>query len=133
MSARRRVPAPLDHEAAAKIKGMLARGDQIDDVSVWFGVNAHLVRAMQSGSLHVSVEPAPGWALPPPGPYDHAVRAYQALREVREAEQLLNDMALAAPYEWGAADKHDHDLDERAAQRARSRRSVSELREDSET
>jgi len=88
-------PIRVDREMAAKIKGMLGRGDEIEDIAVWFGVNVAMVRAVQTGAVHPFVEPAPASALPPGGPYESARRTYRALKEVSAAERRLFAMAQA--------------------------------------
>lgn len=87
--------ARLEHEIVAKIKGMIARGDVVDDIAVWFGINARVVQAIIAGAGHPFVEPAPRWALPPPGPYTRVPHVYGALREVRDAERRLRHEAAA--------------------------------------
>lgn len=85
--------ARLEREIAAKVKGMLARGDEVEDIAVWFGISERVVHAVQIGATHPHVPPAPGHALPPPGPYDSAAIGYRALDEVRAAEQRLYSVA----------------------------------------
>jgi hypothetical protein len=81
--------ARLEREVIAKIKGMLGRGDSVDDISVWFGVNARVVHAIAAGASYVLIQPAPRNCLPPQGPYRRTPHAYGALREVRDAERRL--------------------------------------------
>ena len=82
--------AQLECETVAMIKGMIERGDAVDDIAVWFGVNARVVHGIVAGMAHGLVQPAPRWALPPAGPYVSASHAYGALRDVRDAEQRLS-------------------------------------------
>jgi hypothetical protein len=86
----------LDQHVAGQIKGMLARGDRLVDIAVWFGLNLRIVHAVQSGAVHPFVPVAPNHALPPPGPYAQAAHAYSALQGVEEAEVRLARRALRA-------------------------------------
>lgn len=101
----------LSLETAALIKGMLARGDSIEDIAVWFGLSFHIVHGVQSGALHPFLAPAPCHALPLPGPYPHASSVYSALADVQAAEQRLFDLrgdcqmtgnaSVIYPRRWG--------------------------------
>lgn len=83
----------LDRQTAACIKGMLGRGDTIEDIAAWFGLNLDVVRAVQSGALHPFLESAPLHALPPRGPYPQASVVYHALEAVHEAERRLSTVS----------------------------------------
>jgi hypothetical protein len=85
----------LERELAAKVKGMLARGDSIEDIAVWFGISERVVQAVQTGAVHPQLTPAPADALPPPGPYNAARMGYRALDEVRAAERRLHAVSAA--------------------------------------
>jgi hypothetical protein len=82
----------LDREIAAKVKGMLGRGDDLNDIAVWFGVSVRVVQAVQSGAVHGHLAAAPLEALPPPGPYARATMGYGALHAVHAAEKRLHDV-----------------------------------------
>lgn len=86
--------AQLDRGTAAVIKGMLGRGDRIQDIAVWFGVSVRVIHAVQSGAVHPFLALAPQNALPPAGPYSGAARAYFALAEIVEAERRLRGVAV---------------------------------------
>lgn len=83
----------LDRETAARIKGMLARGDTLADIAVWFGLNLGVVEAVQAGVVHPFLPAAPAHALPPRGPYEEAAPVYNALKAVHEAERHLSHLA----------------------------------------
>jgi len=53
------------------IWGMVARGDRIIDISVWFGVSPSTVHAIKKASAKHSwtMTDAKAFELPPPGPY----------------------------------------------------------------
>jgi hypothetical protein len=85
----------LEREVAAKVKGMLARGDSMEDIAVWFGISERVVQAVQTGVVHQLIAPAPASALPPPGPYNAATMGYRALEEVRAAERRLHDVSTS--------------------------------------
>jgi hypothetical protein len=89
-------PEHLDHETAATMKGMLARGDRVEDIAVWFGLSVRVVHSVQSGAVHPFLAPAPKHALPPPGPYAEAACAYSALADINVAEQRLLRLAVNA-------------------------------------
>ena len=82
-----------EREMAAKIMGMLDRGDAVEDIAVWFGLHIHTVQFIQSGAVHHLVSPAPAYALPPAGPYNKVRSAYHALENVRAAERELHRLA----------------------------------------
>jgi hypothetical protein len=79
------------------MKGMLARGDRLEDIAVWFGLNVRVVHSVQSGAAYPFLTPAPIHALPPAGPYANAAGAYSALADVDAAERRLLNLA------WGRA------------------------------
>jgi hypothetical protein len=68
---------------------MLARGDVVEDIAVWFGLNVQAVEAVQASAVHPFLTAAPAYALPPAGPYEKATVVYRALDAVREAERRL--------------------------------------------
>lgn len=80
---------------AARIKGMLKRGDQVQDIAVWFGLSLRVVKAVQCGAVHPFVAPAPRHALPEAGPYVWASDLYSALAEVNDAERRLFELRHA--------------------------------------
>ncbi len=92
----------LEREVAAKVKGMLRRGDDLDDIAVWFGISVRVVQAVQAGAVHAQLAPAPDEALPPHGPYDRAKIGYGALNEVQAAERRLHSAASTVRniYRW---------------------------------
>lgn len=59
----------LDEDAAAVVKGMLARGDRQHDIAAWFGVNGGRIAEISTGTKFAEVKPADAADLPPPGPY----------------------------------------------------------------
>jgi hypothetical protein len=79
----------IDCETAAKIRGMLERGDDIADIAVWFGLPAHAVHAVGTGQIHPLMASAPASALPPRGPYRRCADAYAALKGIAAAEGQL--------------------------------------------
>jgi len=79
------------------IRGMLARGDALADIAVWFGLNPRVVQAVQTGAVHPFLDAAPDSVLPPPGPYARAGHAYAALAEVHAAERRLFQLAASSP------------------------------------
>lgn len=93
MSQRCAKKARVDREVAALVKGMLARGDALEDIAAWFGLNVRVVQAVQTSAIHSLVPPAPLEALPPQGPYDRAPVIYSALKAVDEAEETLSNIA----------------------------------------
>jgi hypothetical protein len=80
-------------EVAAKIKGMLARGDRITDIAIWFGLNVYAVGLVQIGALHHLVPAAPEFALPPRGPYKNVGAVYGAIEALRQSESELRRLA----------------------------------------
>lgn len=82
-----------DRQTAACIKGMLTRGDALEDIAAWFGLKMSEVRAVQSGAVHPFVEVAPAHVLPPAGPYPRDTLVYHALAAVDEAERSLSRAA----------------------------------------
>ncbi len=69
---RRRAPASgrrLTAETAALAKGVVLRGDAIQSVSGYFGVNSARVSDMMEGLTFLDVVAASPENLPPPGPY----------------------------------------------------------------
>lgn len=96
MSRLRIAPVHLDRETAATMKGMIARGDCLEDIAVWFGLSVRVVHSVQSGAGHPFLTPAPKHVLPPPGPYADAVCAYSALADIYAAEQRLLKLAANA-------------------------------------
>jgi hypothetical protein len=81
---------------AATIRGMLARGDQLADIAVWFGLNTRVVQAVQTGAVHPFLDAALDSVLPPRGPYARAAHAYAALAEVHAAERRLFLLAASS-------------------------------------
>jgi hypothetical protein len=78
----------LDHEDAAIVKGMLARGDRQHDIAAWFGVNGGRIGEIAARRKFADVAAAPLAELPPPGPYPsgrEAATVMQALAQAREA------------------------------------------------
>jgi hypothetical protein len=64
---------------------MLARGDNTQDIAIWFGLHGDVVELV--GLTHQLVEPAPLFALPPAGPYSAVTDAHYAVEHVRAAER----------------------------------------------
>lgn len=87
------ISATVGTELAAKIKAMLARGDNVEDIAVWFGIHLYLVQMVQRGAAHSLVPPAPSFALPPRGPYPNLRLAYEALERIRCAEWELHTVS----------------------------------------
>jgi hypothetical protein len=84
----------LDRETAACVKGMLARGDAIEDIAVWFGLSVRVVQAVRAGAVHPFLGAAPSHVLPRSGPYKWATVAYRALEAVQKAERELSHVSL---------------------------------------
>ena len=85
----------LDREVAARVKGMLRRGDSVEDIAGWFGISERVVHSVQTGAVHQLLAPAPSDALPPPGPYTPASVRYKALEEARAAERRLHSASTS--------------------------------------
>jgi hypothetical protein len=90
----------LGRDVVAKIKGMLGRGDALEDIAVWFGINIGAVRAVAAGAADALIEPAPRSALPPQGPYAQMSAVYGALSDVLEAERRLRVAASALRHRY---------------------------------
>jgi hypothetical protein len=88
--------ARIDRDMAAIIRGMLARGDQVADIAVWFGLNPRVVHAVQTSAVHAFLAAAPTGVLPPPGPYARARHVYAALADVHAAERRLFRLAASS-------------------------------------
>ena len=58
----------LNDVDAAKVKGMLERGDRQHDIAAWFGVNGGRIAEISTRDTFAHVE-ANSTDLPPPGPY----------------------------------------------------------------
>ncbi|ERL47781.1 hypothetical protein RS24_00761 [Candidatus Micropelagos thuwalensis] len=59
----------VTNEMAAKIKGMLLRGDKPQDIALYFGINGGRVSEIKSGEKFSTVQPETYNNLPPEGPY----------------------------------------------------------------
>ena len=79
----------LDDDAAAIIKGMLARGDRQHDIAAWFGVNGGRVAEIATGQKFESTEAAGLNRLPPQGPYLSGRQAAVLLDAIRKAKHAL--------------------------------------------
>ena len=69
---RPRAPASgnrLTEATAALGKGMILRGDAIQSVAGYFGVNSARISDLMDGVTFPDVKAAPPDLLPPPGPY----------------------------------------------------------------
>jgi hypothetical protein len=90
-------------EDVAIIKGMLARGDEQQWITAWFGgwLNSGRISEINTGKKGTvgekfkDVEPAPREKLPPVGPYISARSAYRALVALQPVKAAI-DRALAA-------------------------------------
>ena len=98
----------LTAEDAAIIKGMIRRGDKVQDIAAFFGVNSRAVSNIRSGQKFAKVPAHPSVGLPPPGPYivdESFVRFYKAMTRVNElweqgqmkAAKSLFEQALKTP------------------------------------
>jgi hypothetical protein len=67
----------LDHNDAAVVKGMLARGDRQHDIAAWFGVNGGRIAEIAIGAKFSNIAAASATDLPPPGPYLSGRQAHQ--------------------------------------------------------
>lgn len=79
---------PLSNRDASIVLGMLARGDDNQDISAWFGVNPARIVEIKDGA-YGAVVAAPSVELPPKGavgPKARRLRAYaiDALAALRE-------------------------------------------------
>lgn len=59
----------LNEVNVAQIKGMINRGDNLQDIAFWFGVNLGRISEIRSEQKFNEILPAEKNALPPPGPY----------------------------------------------------------------
>ena len=59
----------LNEVKVAQIKGMINRGDNLQDIAFWFGVNLGRISEIRSEQKFNEILPAEKNALPPPGPY----------------------------------------------------------------
>lgn len=74
---------------AARIKGMLLRGDRQHDIAAWFGVNGGRVAEIAAGHRFSEVVAAPLETLPPPGPYPKVREAVAAIAALGAAKKAL--------------------------------------------
>lgn len=79
----------LDEADAAKVKGMLARGDRQHDIAAWFGVNGGRIAEIARGRRFRDVLPAPAGELPPPGPYPSGRDAAAVITALDQARAAL--------------------------------------------
>lgn len=59
----------LDDTKISLIKGMILRGDNLQDIAFWFGVNLGRISEIKSGIKYNDILPADKNNLPPQGPY----------------------------------------------------------------
>ena len=59
----------LDDTKISLIKGMILRGDNLQDIAFWFGVNLGRISEIRSGIKYNDILPADKNNLPPQGPY----------------------------------------------------------------
>lgn len=90
---------------ASIVKGMVLRGDRIQDIAAWFGVNqgriANVKNAKAEGAKYRDVPPAPAHALPPPGPYSYftprpGMSLAEQFQQAMASQDLKWAQALAA-------------------------------------
>lgn len=86
----RAAPPPLTVEDAARIKGMLLRGDVQHDIAQYHSRNSGRITEIKRGRKFKDVPPMPKELLPPPGPYTVVTRLSHERGEL--AERVVRDI-----------------------------------------
>ena len=77
----------LSSKDAAKILGMVARGDRKHDIAAWFGVNQGRIAEVEDGEFGIAKE-TDTKSLPPRG--SPGIKAHRLLASLEEVHDLLS-------------------------------------------
>jgi hypothetical protein len=90
MKPKRAARSPLTVEDAARIKGMLRRGDVQSDIAQYHSCNQGRVVEIRQRKTHRDVLPMAPELLPPPGPYAVVTRLSHERGVI--AERVVSDL-----------------------------------------
>ena len=92
---RERSSFDIDEWDAGLIKGMLDRGDPVQQIASYFGVNIGRVSEIRKNQRFAHVPVAPNGRLPPKGPYPSGREALEAIKALRAIDRSSRQAIIA--------------------------------------